>query len=785
MRSIRWFIPACVVVALTAAGRAGAQQQVVQGEVLVGLENTSSARLARARSAVRALGQGATRVGSLGVYRVRLRDGVTMDQAIAQIRKQPGVRFVEPNVIRHICATPNDTYYSSQWPLPMVKADQAWSIWTPAVSSPVVIAIVDTGVQYNHPDLTDAILRSGGKVVGFNAFTYTSTDPGDPYDDHGHGTHCAGTAAGTINNSLGIAGVAAWNGLSGTAGTAAIRIMPIKVLSSSGYGSDVNVADGITYAVDHGANVISMSFGDTATSTTLSDAMAYAWSHGCVLVAAAGNNASTALFYPAAYANVVSVAATNSSDTRAWFSNYGTWVRVAAPGLDILSTYPTSTYATMSGTSMAAPHVAGEAALLWAQRPDLTNQQIADTIVAQIDNADVYSIASGAGRINVYKALRAIVLPTVTALSPSSALAGDPAFTLTVTGTNFLDGATVQWNGSARTTTFVSSTQLSAAITAADLSVAGTCAVTVKNPTSSGGTSAAASFTVTAPNPVPSLLALSPARATAGDAALTLTVTGLDFVPSSRVRWNGTGRTTTYVSSTQLTAAISASDVAVEGTASVTVYNPAPGGGTSNAVLFTIDPSATNPVPTLTKLSPSSALPGSAAFTLTVTGTRFIAGATVRWNGSDRPTTYVSSTALTAEITASDVATAGTADVTVYNPAPGGGTSSGLTFTIGAPKIIKLVAVDLRPETAGIKSGLAQEVRLWGRFLMSDNSTSDWIDVTALGASFRKTGRGVMVGMLGNIYQSRSLTSETAIVYGIYSFNSAAMTDLATITVYR
>ncbi|MDD1658410.1 MAG: lectin like domain-containing protein, partial [Methanomicrobiales archaeon] len=241
-------------------------------------------------------------------------------------------------------------------------------------------------------------------------------------------------------------------------------------------------------------------------------------------------------------------------------------------------------------------------------------------------------------------------VPTLTAISPSSATAGGSAFTLTVTGSNFISSSKVRWNGADRTTTYVSATQLTAAIPATDITTATTASVTVFNPTPGGGTSSAVTFTINpANNPVPSLTSISPSSATAGGSAFTLTVTGSNFVTSSKVRWKGVDRTTTYVSPTQLTASIPAADIATAGSASVTVFNPTPGGGTSNALTFTIN-TANNPVPTLASISPSSATAGGSAFTLPVTGTGFVTGSSVRWNGAARTTTYVSSTQLTAAI---------------------------------------------------------------------------------------------------------------------------------------
>jgi hypothetical protein len=283
--------------------------------------------------------------------------------------------------------------------------------------------------------------------------------------------------------------------------------------------------------------------------------------------------------------------------------------------------------------------------------------------------------------------------PTITTISPATTVAGSGNFTLTITGTNFVNGAVVRWNGNPRPTTFVSSTQLTAAIPASDVATAGTANVTVFNPVPGGGESGAVTFTIN--NPAPTISSISPATTVAGSGGFTLTITGTNFVTNSVVRWNGSPRATTFVSSTRLEAAIPASDVATAGTANVTVFNPAPGGGESGAVTFTIN----NPAPTISSISPATTVAGSGNFTLTITGTNFVNGAVVRWNGSDRTTTFVSSTQLTAAIPASDVATAGTANVTVFNPAPGGGTSNTAIFTIQASNPAPTIS-SISPATA-------------------------------------------------------------------------------------
>jgi len=268
--------------------------------------------------------------------------------------------------------------------------------------------------------------------------------------------------------------------------------------------------------------------------------------------------------------------------------------------------------------------------------------------------------------------------PTLTSLAPTSVTVGGAAFTLTLTGTGFVTGATVNFGTNpAITPSSVTSTQIVATIPAADIATAGTVNVTVTNP-AGGGTSNAQTFTIN--NPAPTETSLSPTSAIAGGAAFTLTVNGTGFVSTSVVKFNGAAKTTTFVNATQLTAAITAADIATAGTAPVTVTNPAPG-GTSNAVSFAIN----NAVPTISSLSPSSAVAGSAPFTLTVSGVGFLSGAIVSFNGAPKATTFVSNTQITTTILASDIATAGTASVTVTNPAPTPGPSGALAFTISGP----------------------------------------------------------------------------------------------------
>lgn len=297
------------------------------------------------------------------VRRVRIPATFSLDRVLQVFRSLLFVEYVEPNFIARATLIPNDSFYGNQWALPKVNAPSAWDFTTGSAS--VIIAIIDTGVQLDHPDLQSKLVGGWNFVAGNN----------NPNDDNGHGTHCAGIAAAATNNAQGIAGLG-WD----------CRIMPIKVLNSSGSGTYADVAAGMTYAVNNGAKVLSLSLAGSAPSSTLENAVNYAWNNGAVVVAAAGNNNSTTPEYPAWYANCIAVASSTTNDSRSSFSNYGSWVDVAAPGSSILSTYNNSGYATISGTSMAAPLVAGLAGLLWSY---MGTGSPASSIRAQIENTAV------------------------------------------------------------------------------------------------------------------------------------------------------------------------------------------------------------------------------------------------------------------------------------------------------------------------------------------------------------------------------------------------------------
>ncbi|MFC4778502.1 S8 family peptidase [Paenibacillus sp. GCM10023252] len=251
---------------------------------------------------------------------------------------------------------PNDLLYSEyQWNLPSIETEKGWS--RSKGNEQVIVAVLDTGVQQNHPDLQGKLVK-GLNIVDSNA---------EPEDDVGHGTHVAGIIGATVNNGEGVAGVSWYN-----------KIMPIKVLDSSGAGSTYSVAQGIIWAVDNGAKVINMSLGNYAQAEFLHDAIKYAYERDVVLIAASGNDNTERPGYPAAYPEVFAVGATDAKSKRASFSNYGDYIDVAAPGASIASTYPGGQYAALSGTSMASPHVAALAALIRSANPKLTNAEVMD-----------------------------------------------------------------------------------------------------------------------------------------------------------------------------------------------------------------------------------------------------------------------------------------------------------------------------------------------------------------------------------------------------------------------
>ncbi|MGC9219414.1 MAG: S8 family serine peptidase, partial [Athalassotoga sp.] len=366
----------------------------VPGEIIVGFKNGISSKALGSPDTINAIPfkykVSKTLQTPDNTLNVSLLDvSTSVEKAISYFKSIPGVLYAEPNYISHaLSVTPNDPDYSDQWALPDIQAPQAWQV--SKGSNTVIVAVIDTGVSSTHPDL------QGILVPGYN-FVSNNTDT---MDDFGHGTHVAGIIDADTNNGIGIAGVN-WGGVSST------KIMPVKVLDSTGSGNDFDISEGIVYATQHGAKVINMSFGGISNSQTEQEACQYAYNNGVTLVAAAGNNALNTLLYPAAYSTVIPVAAVGSNNQIAYYSNYYSNV-VCSPGSDILSTYyatstESNTYAYLYGTSMAAPQVSGLAALMISN--GITGPANIRNIIQNTATNIGPSSTYGYGLINAYKAL--------------------------------------------------------------------------------------------------------------------------------------------------------------------------------------------------------------------------------------------------------------------------------------------------------------------------------------------------------------------------------------------
>jgi thermitase len=327
--------------------------------------------------------QGGTALPFDRTYRYAAGAPKSRAELISRFLNDPAVEVVEPDFKMYTFGTPSDPSYAKQWDMAKIQLPAAQD--KTKGNANVIVASVDSGVDYNHPDLAGQVIK--GKDFANN--------DDDPMDDNGHGSHTAGTMAAATNNAIGVAGIAP-----------GCKILAVKVMGSDGGGDISAICSGIDYAVKQGAKVINLSLGGPQESQILRSSIQAAVKAGVLVVAAAGNDGNTTQNYPAAYPEVLSVGATDENDAKTSFSQYGSWVRIAAPGAHILSTFK-GAYKELDGTSMASPHVAGAAGLLRSLHPEWTAEQVASTLIATGDACTGFETAPNLRRLNLAKAVGA------------------------------------------------------------------------------------------------------------------------------------------------------------------------------------------------------------------------------------------------------------------------------------------------------------------------------------------------------------------------------------------
>ena len=375
--------------------------ETVPGEVIVKFRDVASAaEVTRSRGLEIASTTGARANGLPDVVSTR---GRPVAQVLEELRSDPAVEYAEPSYVVRVvndgaiaAVGVNDPLTAGQYSLDRMRVRDAWSLSDGGTG---VVAVLDTGVQPDHPDLSGRVLP-GRDFVNNDA---------NAADDNGHGTWVAGIISAKPNDGYGVAGIS-WTD----------QILPVKIMNSSGTGSTSGLINGIVWAADNGATVINMSVGGFPYSQTVQDAINYAWSKGIVLVGAAGNNNREEKFYPASMANVISVSATQREDEFSHWSSYGPSVDVSAPGSSVQTTNCTAavcpnrgwgSHTYISGTAFATPNVAGVVALIRAKYPTWTPQQVVDRLYATVDDLGYagWDTRYGRGRVNAYRALGASV----------------------------------------------------------------------------------------------------------------------------------------------------------------------------------------------------------------------------------------------------------------------------------------------------------------------------------------------------------------------------------------
>ncbi len=403
-------------ITFAAPSNAAADSSPIAGQIMVKFrDNAAAPGVLRQHG----LSQGAG-IGSTGALLIKVPAGKE-SRLIEALSSNPAVEYAEPDEL--VTATTDDPYFGRQYALQNtgqsftntagtitvsgdpkyagddVDAVDAWGVTT---GKGTRVAIIDSGVAINHEDISSQVIAR----ANFSDTVIRADHPED-YDKYGHGTHVAGIVAAKANNTTGVAGVCP-----------DCTILDAKVLNDAGSGSSSAIAKGIDWAVSNGAKVINMSLGQRVSSRTLEAAVNNAWNQGVVIVAAAGNAGTPAQIYPGAYPKVIAVAATDNRDAKASFSTYGNWVDVAAPGVNIYSTFPNYPFALetqsgrsegydiSSGTSMASPIVAAIAALAWSSHTSATNTSVRANVETTADKISGTGTYWAYGRVNANDAVR-------------------------------------------------------------------------------------------------------------------------------------------------------------------------------------------------------------------------------------------------------------------------------------------------------------------------------------------------------------------------------------------
>ena len=669
--------------------------------------------------------------------------------------------------------------------VPLIQADQAWDVGYDG--SGTVVAILDTGVDASHPFLA-------GKVVDEACFSSTvaglsqSACPDGTSQQFGagsaapcsisdciHGTHVAGIATGN--------GASAGQSFSGVAKGA--RIVAVQIFSivtdpgscgfvapcAGAFTSDIIAGLEHVYEVAGSLNVVSvnMSLGGAAFTAPCDDepekpAIDNLRSIGIATVVAAGNGSSgNSLSSPACISSAISVGSTDKSNNVSIFSNVASFMSLFAPGDSINSSVPGGGYQVLSGTSMAAPHVAGAWAIMRQAMPGASVSTILDAFQSTglpiTDNRLFFGDGVVAPRLSVFQALGSLVsvsnpAPVLTAVTPARIRPGVIPVPITLAGTGFNIYSVASWNGTPVSTTVTSASAIQAAVPTS-LMTGTSGLVTVTNPTPGGGTSTA----VTVPLDPPVTLSVS-ATTVPTSSALTVTLTNGFGGAQDWMSFASTASAyTSYVSYVYVGNGVTTRTWTVTpSTPGTYEFRYFPSSGSPPVAL---SPTVTvfqapAPIPVIASTSPVAAPAGGAGFTLTVNGSSFTSASTVTWNGSARPTTYVSGTQLQATIAAADIAAIGAAQVAVFTPAPGGGTSGSLNFAIIAPPVLTVSATSV-PENANVT------VTLTG----GAGGATDWIVLAPTGAPNTSY---VLYTYVGSGVTTRSWTVTAPSTPGTYEF---------------